>query len=90
MYTLSDDEDSVPPEQIREFLEPQLSPPRGAAICQPAESWAREHMQLELACEKLGAACAYDVKKTITSIVTKVNKLESQAAEKRKPNAPTK
>lgn len=84
-HTLSDDEDHIEPTEIKNFLEaaPDLKDSKGvvlqaghgAAICQPMEDWGKEHEALEAACQKLGAACSYDIQKMVNSVTAKVNRL---------------
>lgn len=83
--TLSDDQETLLPLDIKEFLEARaevkdfqgnvIQTAHGAAICQPMEDWGKEHEALELACQKLGASCTYDMKKLIASVTGKVNQL---------------
>lgn len=84
--TLSDEEETIRPEEIRYFLEAvpvqtdyqgNVTPAHGAAICQSSEDWSKEHTALELACQKLGASCTYDIKKIITDVDTKMQKLQN-------------
>lgn len=84
-HTLSDEEDHVEPLEIKNFLEamPEIKDSKGkviqeahgAAICQPMEDWGKEHQALELACQKLGASCSYDIRKLVDGVNSKVSKL---------------
>lgn len=72
-HTLSDEEEHVEPSGIREFLE--SSDTHGAAICQSSDDWSKDHTALEEACQKLGAACSYDIRKMIDGVNQKVQRL---------------
>lgn len=85
-HTLSDDEEAIPATSIKGFLESQseikdskgnlIQASHGAAICQPMEDWGREHAALEAACQKLGAACTYEIQKMIDNVTRKVGALQ--------------
>lgn len=84
-HTLSDEEEAIPAVKIRDFLEAQVEikdakgkvvqEAHGAAICQPMEDWGKEHTALELACQKLGASCTYEIRKIIEDVTKKVGNL---------------
>jgi hypothetical protein len=84
-HTLSDEESHIEPLKIKDLLEsmPEIKDDKGkiiqeahgAAICQPMEDWGKEHAALELACEKLGASCSYEIQKMIDDVNKKVGKL---------------
>lgn len=86
-HTLSDEEETIPPGKIKDFLEarPEIKDSKGkviqeahgAAICQPMEDWGAEHTALEQACQKLGAACTYEIKQLIDNVTKKVNAEQS-------------
>lgn len=85
-YTLSEDEERIPAAEIKYFLEsmPDLKDAsgkvikkgHGAAICQSSEDWGREHAALDLACQKLGASCTYEIRKMIDDVNRKVENLQ--------------
>lgn len=87
-HTLSDEEESISPEEIKNFLEAMpeirdlngnvIQEAHGAAICQPSADWEKEHAALESACEKLGASCSYDIRKAIENVNSKVRALQDR------------
>jgi hypothetical protein len=52
-------------DEFLDFLEPQESTGKGAAICQSAEDWNKMKTALETACRMLGKRCSYEMKKAI-------------------------
>ncbi len=83
--TLDNTETTIAPKDIRGFLEAieevddpsgnVLQAPRGPAICESMADWGLEHAALEAACQKLGAACTYDIRQQINNVTAKVNAL---------------
>lgn len=97
--TLTDNTREMTLDQFLEFLEPQevvkdattgktIRPERGAAICQSAKDWNAMKTALEEACEKLGDACTYDIRESLSKMTGAIEMLQSKASAKGKPSYP--
>lgn len=65
-----------------DFLEPQINPPRGGAICISSEDYERQSVALESACYKLGPWCSYEVRKNISQVKARLSTLKTRSMKK--------
>lgn len=85
-YTGDDTTEEMTLEQFLEFLEPQIEPPRGAAMCMSAEDWTKEKIAMEQACDKLGASCKKETRDLISRLSDRADALQAKVMKKRKDN----
>lgn len=83
-YTQTDQTESMTMDEALDFLEPQVSPERGPALCQSSEDWVRMKTALEQACTALGRKCTTEVKQSIAAAAYRVDALRALSISKRK------
>lgn len=83
--TLTDKTRSMNLDEFVAFLEPQIEPARGAALCMSSESFSRLKSALEKACAKLGRACTKEVVAQVQQVSTRVDGLLARVRAKAKP-----
>lgn len=83
-YTLDDKTEEMNLDQSVAFLEPQIEPPRGAAMCMSSEDFSKLKSALEQACKKLGTSCTKEAKANIAQVSDRVDGLQARVREKRK------
>lgn len=83
-YTVSDKMEELSLEQSIEFLEPQLDPPRGAALCMSSEDFSKVKTAIEQACKKLGTSCRKETRESIEEVASRFDDLQSRVAAKKR------
>jgi len=83
-YTLDGEPEEMNLDQWVNFLEPQLDPARGAAICMSSADFSKIKTVIEQACKKLGTSCAKEMKEKISRVSAKVDGLQARVMEKRR------
>jgi hypothetical protein len=85
-YTLSDKTESMTLDEFITFLEPQIQPPKGAAVCMSSEDYSQIKTAIEQACKKLGTSCVTQLKETFQMTATRVDRLQKKVWQKRHLN----
>lgn len=75
-------------DQFVTFLEPQVEPPRGAAMCMSSEDFSKLKTAIEQACAKLGTSCTKETQEGIRRVSALVDTLQAKVIFK-KANLPT-
>ena len=82
-YTISGETEAMDLNQWIEFLEPQVEPARGAAMCMSSENFARIKTVIEQACKKLGGACTKEAKENLSRVSTIIDGLQERVRKKK-------
>lgn len=83
-YTLNDKTESMTMAESLDFLEPQLTPERGPAVCMASADWAKIKTVIEQACGALGRKCTKEVKDAMQSVSDRVTGLQALSISKRR------
>lgn len=82
-YTNSEKTEEMNLDQAVAFLEPQLDPARGAAMCMSSEDFSKLKTAIEQLCKKVGAACSKEAKENIERVSQNVDGLQARVRAKR-------
>lgn len=76
--TLDDKNEELNLDQWITFLEPQLTPPRGAAMCLSSEDFSKIKTFIDQACAKLGTSCKQEAVETIAMVSARIDGLQAK------------
>lgn len=82
--TLSGMHRSMSLDETIEFLEPQIDPPRAAAIIMAATTWEHIKTTLEQLCEMLKGACTEEAVKRLQTVSGNIVELQEGAEDKKR------
>lgn len=82
-YTISGETSSMDLNQWIEFLEPQVEPARGAAMCMSSSDFAKIKTVIEQACKKLGTSCTKEAKANLSRVSTIIDELQDRVRKKK-------
>jgi hypothetical protein len=84
--TLDDKTEELNLDQWITFLEPQLDPPRGAALCMSSVDFKKVKDFIDSACAKLGTSCKKEAQETIEKVSARMERLQARVLlKKQKP-----
>lgn len=74
--TLNDTTEEMNLDQWITFLEPQIEPPRGAALCMSSVDFTKVKNFIDQACAKLGTSCKKEAQETIEILSARIDGLQ--------------
>jgi hypothetical protein len=83
-WTNDDATEEMNLDQAVAFLEPQIEPERGGALCMSSEDFSKLKSAMEQACKKLGTSCTKETKENIVQVSERMDGLKSRVMEKRR------